>query len=79
MEQHWLVRPTTIRGLWLVFIGLLAATVLAQLVTPAEHHAGIERLLGFNAWYGLISCAATIVGAKALGWLLKRPDGYYDD
>jgi hypothetical protein len=79
MDEHWLVRPASIRRLWIVFIGLLAASVLAQLVVPAEDHAGIDQSLGFNAWYGFISCAAMIVSAKALGWLLKRRDDYYDE
>ena len=29
MDDHWLVRPKTIRLLWIVFIAVLALTVLA--------------------------------------------------
>jgi sterol desaturase/sphingolipid hydroxylase (fatty acid hydroxylase superfamily) len=80
MSDHWLVRPTTIRRLWIVFLGVLALTVLADFfVTPAAHFA-IEATFGFNAWYGFLSCAAMILFAKGIvGFVLKRPDDYYDD
>lgn len=78
MEQHWLVRPGTIRVLWRVLVAVLALTVLVQLAWPVEGHFGIDGSFGFNAWYGLATCAAMILGAKLLGALLKRRDTYYD-
>jgi len=77
MNDHWLVRRSTIRLLWTVFVGVLALTVALQLVFPVHGHFGLDGTLGFNAWYGFGACAAMIVAAKALGWLLKRPDTYY--
>jgi hypothetical protein len=78
MSDHWLTRPETIRRLWIVFIVVLTATVLADLAV--EHHPmfGIDGTFGFGAWYGFASCVALIVFAKALGVVLKRPDSYYD-
>ena len=35
-NQNWLVRPTTIKLLWRVFIAILALTVLAQLVIKVK-------------------------------------------
>jgi hypothetical protein len=78
MAQHWLVRPTTIRRLWRIFIAVLAGTVAAGLVVD-EHHAGIAGSFGFAAWFGFLACAALILAAKAIGALLKRPDTYYDE
>ena len=77
-DNHWLVRPATIRLLWIVFIAVLAVTVLLDLVI--EHHPlfGLDGTFGFGAWFGFLSCVAMIVGAKALGVFLKRPDSYYD-
>ncbi len=77
MNEHWLVRRATIRLLWAIFLAILAITVLAQLVVPLHGHFGIDDSLGFNAWYGFGTCALMIVGAKALGLVLKRPDTYY--
>ena len=78
MEPHWRVRPRTIRLLWIAFIAILAATVAAQFVVDMHPHFGVDGLFGFNAWYGFGTCALMIVGAKALGLLIKRPDTYYD-
>ncbi|MGE0224754.1 MAG: hypothetical protein AB7F35_08635 [Acetobacteraceae bacterium] len=78
MDDHWLVRPGTIRRLWILFAVILALTVLADLFV--DHHAvfGIEGTFGFGAWYGFLSCVALVLFAKALGAILKRPDSYYD-
>jgi len=78
MQQHWLTRTQTIRRLWVVFALILAATLAAQLFVAAEAHFDIERLFGFNAVYGFAACALMVIGAKAIGWLLKRPDDYYE-
>ena len=78
MEKHWLVRPATIHILWIVFIAVLAGTVLVQLAVPVEGHFGIDATFGFNAWYGFGTCAVMIVFAKVLGWILKRSDTYYE-
>jgi uncharacterized membrane protein len=79
MEKHWLVRPRTIRLLWILFGLVLVATVAAELVVSHEAHFGYDGLFGFAAWYGFLACAALILAAKALGLVLKRPDDYYAD
>ncbi len=77
-SDHWLVRPQTIRRLWIISIALLAMTVLFDLVV--DHHAyfGIDGTLGFGAWFGFFSCVVLVVFSKALSALLKRPDTHYD-
>lgn len=76
--DHWLVRPATIRILWILFIGVLALTLLADLFV--EHHGvlSIAETFGFSAWYGFLSCVAFVIFAKGLGMFLKRRDDYYD-
>jgi hypothetical protein len=76
--DSWLARPKTIRLLWVVFAAVLAGTVLADFFI--DHHGvfGVDGTIGFYAWYGFVSCVVLVIGAKALGALLKRPDGYYD-
>ena len=78
MERHWLTRHETIRRLWIVFIGVLAATVLAELFVAHEAHFGIDGTFGFHAWFGFGACAVLIIMAKLLGVFVKRPDTYYD-
>ncbi len=78
-KKHWLVRPETIRGLWVVFILVLAATVALNFPVRIKGHFEVEGFFGFFAVYGLATCVAMIVFAKALGVLLKRRDTYYDE
>lgn len=78
MDDHWLVRPATIRRLWIGFIAVLVLTVLAELFVSPVAHFSVERLFGFNAWFGFLACAALIFGAKAIGLVLKRRDDYYE-
>jgi len=76
-DDHWLVRPRTIRLLWIAFVAVLVATVAVNLIVEPHGEFGIDGSVGFNAWYGFLSCVAMIFGALALGWVLKRRDDYY--
>jgi hypothetical protein len=77
-DDYWLARPSTIRLLWIVFIVVLALTVLADLFIDHHGDFGIDGTIGFYAWYGFLSCVVLIVGARGLGVLLKRKDTYYE-
>jgi hypothetical protein len=79
MDNHWLAREETIRWLWVTFVAILAATVLADLFIEHHPYFGLDGTFGFGAWFGFASCVALIVVAKALGAILKRRDTYYDD
>jgi hypothetical protein len=78
-RRHWLVRPRTIRRLWIGFALILAALVLADGVIHPHPAFGVDGSFGFYAWYGLLTCIAMVLVAKALGVLLKRRDDYYDE
>ena len=78
MNEHWLIRPGSMRMLWRVFIAILALSVAADFFVAHEPYFGIDGYFAFNAWFGFLACAALIVFAQALGAFLKRPDDYYD-
>lgn len=78
MDDHWLTRTSTIKRLWVVFVAVLVATVLIDLVIEHHPHFGLDGSFGFGAWFGFASCIAMIVFSKVLGGVLKRPDTYYD-
>jgi apolipoprotein N-acyltransferase len=78
-DDHWLTRPSTIKLLWIVFVFVLALTIIAGVWLTEEPHFEIERLFAFNAAYGFVVCAAMILVAKVLGVLLKRRDTYYEE
>lgn len=76
--QHWLIRPATIRKLWIGGGVLLAFLVAIELWVQPQGYFGIDDTFAFNAWYGFIVCVAMVVGAKGLGVFLKREDTYYE-
>lgn len=78
MNDRWLARPATVRLLWRVFLVVLAFVVLAELLVHRHLVIGIDGVFGFSAVYGFASCVVLVFFAKALGFLLKRPDDYYD-
>ncbi|MDA1089181.1 MAG: hypothetical protein O3A85_02545 [Proteobacteria bacterium] len=76
--MHWLIRPETIRKLWIGGGVLLAFLVAIELWVQPQGYFGLDGTFAFNAWYGFIVCVAMVVGAKGLGIFLKREDTYYD-
>jgi len=78
-ELHWLVRPETIKMLWLYGSGILVLLVLADFFIHPHAAFGIDGSFGFYSWYGLITCFAMILFSKFLAFFLKRKDTYYDD
>lgn len=78
-KTHWLVQPEMIRKIWIGSIAVLALTVLAQLTFHMHGYFHLEESFGFGAWYGFVACVILVVGSKLLGFILKRPDTYYDD
>ncbi len=77
-KPHWLVRPGTIRLLWVAGLAILALTVWAETFIEPHPYFHIDGFFGFNAWFGLGACFAMILFAKLLGVFLKRKDTYYD-
>ena len=78
-DDHWLVRPDTIRKLWIGFAVVLGAVVLMDLAVVHHPYFGMDGTFGFGAWFGFFSCVALVLLAKGLGAILKRPDTYYDN
>jgi hypothetical protein len=78
MRDHWLVRASTIRGLWIGYVVVLATLLLVELFVSHDAHFWLEGTFGFGAWFGFASCVILVLLAKALGIVLKRPDTYYD-
>jgi len=80
-KLHWLVRPKTIKGLWIGGVLMLAAiTALSMLAPHHESKFGWETTPAFFSWYGFLTCVAMVVFAKfVLGLVLTRKDTFYDD
>ncbi len=64
-----------------IMLAIMAGLVIADLmIEPAYIRYPWDRLGGFGALYGFISCVLIIVVSKALGYaFLYKPEDYYDD
>ena len=78
-NDAWLARPSTIRLLWRIFWIVLAITVAAQFVFPVKADFGMDGWPAFGAVFGFLSCLAMVLVAKALGFVLKREESYYEE
>ena len=76
-DDHWLVRPDSIRLLWRIFWAVLALTVALEIFIKIKGYFGIDDWIGFGAAFGFLSCVLMVVFAKGLGYVLKRDDNYY--
>lgn len=79
MNGSWFYKPDSPRKLWKWGAIVLCLTVLVQIFVPVHGHFTVEGVFGFAALYGFVTCLLMVVGAKLLGFLIKRPDDYYDD
>lgn len=78
-NKRWLLRKENIRTLWIIYFAILIVTVVAGFFVHQHESFGIEDSFGFFAWYGFITCVSMVIFAKLLGFILKRPENYYDD
>ncbi|MEY3018137.1 MAG: hypothetical protein RL336_1272 [Pseudomonadota bacterium] len=78
-EPHWLVKPTTIRKLWIGLSVILLLLVAAQMVIDIKPAVGSDGSFGFGAWFGFLSCLAMVIVAKVIGVVVKKPESYYEE
>lgn len=78
-EQHWLVRPNSIKMLWRVGILVLFGLVVADFFVAHHANFGPDGWPGFSAGFGFLACVGMVVAAKALGRVLKQPQDYYGE
>jgi hypothetical protein len=76
-NDHWLVRASTIRKLWIGGCVVLALTVLAQIFIPIHGYFEADDWFGFGAVYGFGTCLLMVLFAKGLGFVLKRKEDFY--
>ena len=62
-----------------IAVVVLAALVLLDLVVKHYRHFAIDGTFGLAAWFGALACFSLILLALAVGSLLRRPEGTYDD
>lgn len=78
-DLHWLVRPKTIRRLWIWGCVILVLIAIGDVAIHPHAVFGIDGTFGFYSWYGFITCVGMVLFAKFIAIFLKRKDTYYDD
>lgn len=76
--EHWLVRRSTIKRLWIGFVVVLIASVAAELLIGVQLGARSAEWTGFAAMFGFFACVGLVIVARLLGVVLKRDEGYYE-
>lgn len=83
-KKHWVYREENRKTLWIIQGVILVLVMIPEFFV--HHHAhfedqqiGVDATWGFYAWYGFATCAAMVIVAKLLGFVLKRKEDYYDD
>jgi len=61
-----------------IFYVLLLILLIVDFFIPKHGHYPWEEAYAFFAVYGFIACVSLIFVAKALRWLVKRSEDYYD-
>ena len=68
-----------IKRAWIVFSIILIGSLIAEIAIHPHDHFPLQDLPWFHAFFGFIGCAAIVIISKWIGYLLKRPEGYYDE
>ena len=78
MKQNWFYRKSSIKKLYISALIILVVVFFVEYFIVLHPHFSIEKIFGFHAVFGFLSCIVLIIFAKLLGFLVKRKDDYYD-
>lgn len=78
-EFNWFDHASSRRLLWWLLWITCGLTVVAEVFIHRHPHFDVDGFFAFYGIMGFIGCAAMILGAKALGFILKRGEEYYGD
>tara|TARA_B110000914_G_C15426222_1_gene429078 strand:- start:281 stop:520 length:240 start_codon:yes stop_codon:yes gene_type:complete len=78
MKQNWFYRKSSIKKLYISALIILGVVIFVEYFIALHPHFNIEKIFGFHAVFGFLSCVGLIIFAKLLGFLVKRKDDYYD-
>ena len=78
MKQNWFYKKSSIKKLYISALIILGVVLFVEYFIVLHPHFSIEKIFGFYAVFGFLSCVGLIIFAKLLGFLVKRKDDYYD-
>lgn len=76
----WFDHPRNLKrlkiGFWIVLVLLVVPDFF---IHKHSYFSRVETWPGFFAFFGFASCVVIILVSKLLGFVLKRPEDYYDE
>ena len=67
------------RRIWYGLLALCAVLLFADVLYHRHIKLAVEGWFGFYAFFGLIASVVLGLVARALQWLIMRPENYYGD
>lgn len=78
-DPSWFERPGNINFLIWALIITCIGLVLADLMYHNDHpHFDLEKVFGFQAWFGFAAFVIVVFIGRFLRLILKREEDYYD-
>jgi hypothetical protein len=74
----WFDRPENVNKIVWALIAMCIASVGADKFYDKHTHYGFQAIIGFDAFYGFVSCVLLVLAAKQLRKVLMRGEDYYD-
>ncbi len=76
--EGWFDKPANVNKIIWALCTVCAASVLADFFYHKHGHYGFQEWIGFDAWYGFVSCVLLVLAAKQLRKVVMRDEDYYD-
>ena len=74
----WFDEPANVNKIVWALVAMCTASVLADFFYHKHTHYGFQGYVGFDAFYGFVSCVLLVLAAKQLRKILMRDEDYYD-
>ncbi|MDP6980980.1 MAG: hypothetical protein QF570_20660 [Myxococcota bacterium] len=78
--EGWFEQPSNINKIIWALVAVCVASVGADLFSLYHKHGhyGFQEWIGFDAFYGFVSCVLLVLVAKQLRKVSMRDENYYD-
>ena len=72
------VEASKVKRIIQVLLLICTAVVVADFFYDKHGHYGVEKIVGFHALYGFVSCVLLVIVATAMRKVVMRDEDWYD-
>jgi uncharacterized membrane protein len=77
-KPGWFDKPSNVNKIVWALVAMCTASVLADFFYHKHTHYDFQGYVGFDAFFGFVSCGLLVLVAKQLRKILMRDEDYYD-